>query len=95
MILLGRLSLYGERASRLHDEVLAVAARWTDADVARTRSKPYADATLEKTLDLLERTLERRRAARSCRGRSEQRLASGAARDLDELRPHLRRRRTS
>jgi hypothetical protein len=38
VLLLGRLSLYGERASRLHDEVLAVAARWVDASVRAVRS---------------------------------------------------------
>ena len=30
VLVLGRLSLYGEGAARLHDEVLIVAARWTD-----------------------------------------------------------------
>jgi len=57
VILLGRLSLYGDRAARLHDEVLAVAARWVDVDIRKGSLKLYADATLEKTLDLLESTM--------------------------------------
>jgi thiol-disulfide isomerase/thioredoxin len=48
VILLGRLSLYGAHAARLHDEILAVAARWSDASARSESLKPYADATLEK-----------------------------------------------
>jgi SNF2 family DNA or RNA helicase len=88
VILLGRLSLYGDRASRLHDEVLAVAARWTDADTRKTALKPYADSTLEKTIELLESTLSREQA-RELPQEVRQRLAAGAQRDLDELRPVL------
>ena len=45
VVLLGRLSLYGPGAARLHDEVIAVAARWTDGPCAprrfgRTRARP-------------------------------------------------------
>ena len=69
VILLGRLSVYGERASRLHDEVLAVAARWTDASIRKEALKPYAGETLDKTLGLLDKALE-------CRG-GEGRLGSG------------------
>lgn len=88
VILLGRLSLYGERAARLHDAVLAVAARWTDADVRPQPLRPYHERTLDKTLALLEKTLsepEPRELSVAVRTR----LASGARRDLDELRPHL------
>ncbi|MEH2362164.1 hypothetical protein [Nostoc sp.] len=30
VLILGRLSLYGDRATRLHDEVIAVAAEWSE-----------------------------------------------------------------
>lgn len=88
VILLGRLSLYGERAARLHDDILAVAARWTDVDVRQQPLRPYQERTLDKTLALLETTLstaEPRELAAAVRLR----LAAGAKRDLDELRPHL------
>jgi len=88
VILLGRLSLYGERAARLHDDILAVAARWTDVDVRQQPLKPYQERTLDKTLALLETTLsapEPRDLPVAVRTR----LAVGAKRDLDELRPHL------
>ncbi|MCU0526962.1 MAG: hypothetical protein MUF72_19310 [Elainella sp. Prado103] len=38
VLILGRLSLYGDRAARLHDEIIAVAAEWIDPD-ARGRGK--------------------------------------------------------
>ncbi len=38
VLALGRLSLYGTGASRLHDEILAVAAEWSDP-AARGRAK--------------------------------------------------------
>jgi hypothetical protein len=88
VVLLGRLSLYGERAARLHDAVLAVAARWSDADVRRQPLRPYQERTLDKTLAILDETLsqldppELPAAVRD-------RLASGARQDLEDLRPHL------
>jgi hypothetical protein len=89
VILLGRLSLYGDRAARLHDEILAVAARWTDADVRKGPLKAYADDTLDKTLALLETTLSGEQG-KELPPQVRQRLASGARRDLDELRPILK-----
>jgi hypothetical protein len=88
VILLGRLSLYGDGAARLHDEILAVAARWNDASIRAEALKPYAEATLEKTLELLERALGADRP-RELADAVRRRLAFGAARDLEELKPHL------
>ncbi|MEW5983127.1 MAG: DISARM system SNF2-like helicase DrmD [Acidobacteriota bacterium] len=88
VILLGRLSLYGDRAARLHDEILAVAARWTDVDVRQQPLRPYAERTLDKTLALLETTLGAAQP-REVPSTVRMRLAAGARRDLDELRPHL------
>lgn len=89
VILLGRLSLYGERASRLHDQVLAVGARWTDVTIRREPLKPYADATLDKTMELLEQALSAD-AKHELASQVRQRLGSGGSRDLEELRPHLK-----
>lgn len=88
VVLLGRLSLYGERASRLHDEVLAVAARWTDADVRKSGLEPYEGATLESALKLLDTTLGATQA-KPLSKEVRQRLATGAKQDLDELLVHL------
>jgi len=89
VILLGRLSLYGDRASRLHDEILAVAARWVDIDIRKGALKPYADATLDKTLELLESTLSDS-AEKALPAEVRRRLAGGATQDLDDLRPLLK-----
>jgi len=88
VILLGRLSLYGEHASRLHDDILAVAARWTDADVRQQPLKPYQERTLDKTLALLEKAIGGP-APKELPPAVRRRLAAAAKRDLDELRPHL------
>jgi len=73
----------------LHDEVLTVAARWTDADVRKGPLKEYSDDTLEKTLVLLESTLSGEKGKEPPEA-VRRRLASGARRDLDELRPVLK-----
>ena len=88
VILLGRLSLYGDRASRLHDDILAVAARWSDVDVRRQPLKPYQERTLDKALALLDETLSAPSGTELALA-VRQRLAAGARRDLDELQPHL------
>ncbi len=59
LIVLARLSLYGHGASRLHDEVLAVAAEWDPTDPNRRLRK----LSLEKTgraLEDLEASLQQR-----------------------------------
>jgi SNF2 family DNA or RNA helicase len=88
VILFGRLSLYGDGAARLHDEILAVAARWSDASIRTEPLKPYAEATLDKTIDLLVKALSSDRPSEWGEA-VRRRLASGAPRDLEELKPHL------
>ncbi len=51
ILALGRLSLYGDGASRLHEEILAVAALWEEGDDP-SRLQPF------KTLDAEEKALE-------------------------------------
>lgn len=87
VLLLGRLSLYGERASRLRDEVIAVAAPWLDAS-ARKGPLPLDEKGTAETLQILEKVF----AATHGKGPSTQvraRLAQSAPKDLQELRRHL------
>jgi SNF2 family DNA or RNA helicase len=87
VLLLGRLSLYGDRAARLHDQVLAVAAHWVDASARRAPLELDEDGTRE-ALDILEKSLSgEKRAAPSTQVRA--RAANSAAADLEELRRHL------
>ncbi len=59
VVLLGRLSLYGPQAGRLHDEIIAVAARWRPLGSRKGALEPFAEGGTgeSKTLDLLDRTL--------------------------------------
>lgn len=86
VVLLGRLSLYGDRASRLHDEIVAVAARWVDPGVRRDALKAYAEQAKQKTLDLVEDAL---RAARPAHENAVTKLRTSIERDVIELLPEL------
>lgn len=92
VIALGRLSLYGERAARLHDEVIAIAAEWI-APEARGRSKLRALGEGEKdnVLEILETSLASPRL-REIPQTLKQRLSQAAPQDVEELIPHLDRR---
>lgn len=90
VILLGRLSLYGERASRLHDQVLAVTAAWTDVDIRKNALVPEAEVEHQKTLGLLEKALTNE-STQTITPQVRQRLVSAARRDLDQLLPRLKK----
>jgi len=90
VVLLGRISLYGERASRLHDQVLAVTAKWVDADIRKNALEPEAEVDSLKTLELLEKALASE-APKTITPQVRQRLASAARADLDQLLPQLKK----
>ena len=88
VVLLGRLSLYGERAERLHEEIVTVTARWIEP---RFRSGPlrrYQVDAERRTLALLDELLESGRASQPAET-VRRRLIQAAARDIEELRPQL------
>ena len=88
VVLLGRLSLYGERASRLHDEILTVAARWTDSDIRKGPLEPETDTNLQRTIELLEKALGNE-DAKVVTQQVRQRITASAIRDLEQLLPQL------
>ena len=88
VVLLGRLSLYGKRAERLHEEIVTVTARWIEPRLRRGPLEPYAVDAERKTLGLLDQLLEGGRASQPPL-RVRQRLLEAAARDIAELRPRL------
>ncbi|WP_088892358.1 DISARM system SNF2-like helicase DrmD [Leptolyngbya ohadii] len=92
VVVLGRLSLYGDRAARLHDEVIAVAAEWI-APEARGRSKlrPLAEGEKDDVLKVLENSLASPRL-RQVPESIQQRFKQAAAQDVAELISHLNRR---
>ena len=58
VVLLGRLSVYGKAAVRLHDELLTVSARWIEPSSRKGPFTPYGKDAEAKTLSLLEESLQ-------------------------------------
>jgi hypothetical protein len=92
VVLLGRLSLYGKGAVRLHEEVLTVTARWMEPGLREGLLKPYARDAEAKTRDLLEQALGPDAMGRRVPEAVVQRLLSTMPRDIEELLPHLEKR---
>ena len=88
VVLLGRLSLYGERAERLHEEIVTVTARWTEPHLRSGPLKRYAADAERKTLALLDEVLDRGRASQPS-DTVRRRLLRSATRDIEDLRPQL------
>ncbi|WP_442949723.1 DISARM system SNF2-like helicase DrmD [Nostoc sp.] len=95
VITLGRLALYGERASRLHDQVIAVAAEWSDpTSRGRKKLQPLREGEKDNVLELLENSLASPHLLQVAEAVKE-RLKKSAAQDIAELIPHLERRATT
>lgn len=88
VILLGRLSLYGQGAERLHEEIVPVAARWTELSQRKGPLQMYAKDSESKTLRLLEESLMSAGGV-SLPKEIQQKLLASAARDVEELLPQL------
>lgn len=89
VLVLGRLSLYGDHAARLHDEVLVAAAEWIEPDLRTRKLRALGDDDKRQTLALLETAL---RHARPVPDAIRSRLTSIAPQDVEELTGHLKRR---
>ncbi|MEM7579716.1 MAG: DISARM system SNF2-like helicase DrmD [Cyanobacteria bacterium P01_A01_bin.80] len=92
VIALGRLSLYGEGAARLHDEIIAVAAEWI-APEARGRAKlrPLTETEKKDVLQELENCLATPALTKVSEA-IQQRFKEYAAKDVEDLIPHLEKR---
>lgn len=91
VVVLARLSLYGVGASRLHDELVAVAADWAPPDERRGKLLPMLERDKKDVLRLLEEAL----ASERLRGAPEAlhgRFAEAAPADVDDLLPALQER---
>lgn len=91
VVMLGRLSLYGPGATRLHEEILSVTARWSPASTRKEALTPYARDTEARTLELLDRALlpsQRKEAPEQVRSS----LLESIATDIEQLLPHLQKR---
>jgi len=91
VVLLGRLSLYGKGAVRLHEEVLTVTSRWAEAAGRRSPLVPYGRDAEAKTMELLEQSLKAGSGAKVPSAIADKLLAS-ISKDIEDLLPHLESR---
>jgi len=87
VVLLGRLSLYGPSAARLHEEMVAVSARWQPPDIRKSPLVPYKQAGEERAMRILEGALSNPSSDVSPQIKAQ--LESAITRDIEELLPHL------
>jgi superfamily II DNA or RNA helicase len=88
VILLGRLSLYGQRAERLHEELVTVAARWLDPEASDRTLTVFGRDGEAKSRALLAEALDTHPTRRPAREISD-RLLAAVAGNVDELLPAL------
>jgi hypothetical protein len=91
VILLGRLSLYGSGAVRLHEEILTVTARWSDPSIRKGGLTPYGHDAEAKTIELLEDSLRPTPGGRVSE-QVQRRLLDSIPRDIEDLLPYLEER---
>lgn len=87
--LLGRLSLFGPGARRLHEELIVVTAPWSDLRRGEAPLQPFGRAGENTTVSELEAAL---RLGRSPGAGVVDRLQLTVAKDIADLRPHLEER---
>jgi Helicase conserved C-terminal domain/SNF2-related domain len=87
VIAFGRLTIYGEGASRLHEELVAVAAQWVDH--AGGVLKPFAEEADRKAIEQLEALLARAPEL-AVSDAAMARLRDAAPRDFAALWPHVK-----
>lgn len=92
IVIIGRLSLYGKKAARLHDEILTVTARWETPERRRGQLSPYGREAEAKTLDLLEQSLLPHTLGQKISAPIAEKLLASIPRDIEELLPHLLKR---
>src|SRR5262249_8082837 len=90
VVLLGRLCLYGSGAARLHEELIAVTARWIDPHIRKAPLAPYGRDTEGETRRLLEEAL--RQSIQPTNAAILKLLQDTGPRDVTELLPHLEKR---
>ena len=90
VVLLGRLSLFGQRAERLHEEIVPVTARWSEPARRRRPLRAYARDAEARTLALLDESMGS--TAHPPNQVIQHKLLASASQDIEELRPQLEKR---
>jgi ERCC4-related helicase len=89
VVLMGRLSLFGPDARRLHEEIIPITAAWRDVRREQAPLEPFAKTGETTTIAQLEEAL---RQGRSPGEGVAERLRATVDGDITDLRPHLERR---
>jgi len=88
VISFGRLSLFGAGATRLHDQLVSVAAPWNES-ASGNHLRPFAEEADRKALDRLEQLLAAAPTLDGIDAKVQERLAKSAAGDFAALWPHV------
>ncbi len=91
VVLVGRLSLHGAGAARLHDELIHVTAPWVETSRRKDGLKPYRATAEALTLRELDDLLCKERV-RVPEAAAVKRLRASLVEDVASLEPELRRR---
>ena len=89
VVLIGRLSLFGPAARRLHEEIIPITAAWRDIRRDENPLAPFAEAGEAATIRQLDEAL---RDGRSPGAAVQDRLGPNVERDIADLRPYLEAR---
>ena len=89
VVLVGRLSLFGPGARRLHEEIISITAAWRDTRRADSPLAPFAEAGKATTIAQLDEAL---RDGVSPGETTIERLRQTVESDIADLRPYLEQR---
>ena len=93
MILIGRLSVYGPAASRLHEEIIPITARWFHPEQRQGKLVPFGSTGEQTTLEALRTALDEAGFI-SISDSVQERFHASAQNDISDLLPHLEARAT-
>jgi hypothetical protein len=88
IVLMGRLSLFGSGATRLHEEVIPIAAIWTEAERGKKSLRALGESGEARTLDQLAQALK---TATPAPPMAVARVQALVEQDIADLRPALER----
>ena len=91
VILIGRLSVYGPGASRLHEEIVPVTARWIHTGQRQGKLVPFGTTGEQTTLEALRTALDGAGSI-AIPDRVQEQLRASAQADIADLLPHLEAR---
>jgi len=88
VVLLGRYTFYGKNASRLHEEIIPITAKWTDPSKKVSPLSPYKESTENLTLEILEKSLLEK--THNINEKQQGIIKKSGISDVQELLPYLK-----